>query len=78
MLALRRLHLTMTIQFHSEETDMSDFFKWLGDWCPTILWGAIWISVLPMRLILLVLLPKNANDWHHPAHPLYQYLAFER
>lgn len=57
---------------------MSDFFKWLGDFCPLVLWGVIWISVLPMRLLLLVLLPKNASDWHHPAHPLYQYLAFER
>ena len=57
---------------------MSDFFKWLGDWCPVILWGAIWISVLPMRLFLLVLLPKNAGDWGHTMRPLYQFLAFER
>jgi hypothetical protein len=57
---------------------MSDFFKWLGGWCPLILWGAIWILVLPMRLFLLVLLPKSASDWHHPLHPLYQHLAFER
>lgn len=57
---------------------MSDFFKWLGDWCPAILWGAIWICVLPMRFLLLLLLPKNSGDWHHPIHPVYQFLAFER
>ena len=57
---------------------MSDFFKWLGDYVPVILWGAIWVSVLPMRLFLLVLLPKNSENFYHPMHNLYQFLAFER
>lgn len=57
---------------------MSDFFKWLGDWCPLVLWCLVWAAVFPMRFLLLILLPKNAKDWHHPMHRLYQALAFER
>ena len=57
---------------------MSDFFKWLGDYLPVILWGAIWIVMAPVRLFLLILLPFNSDDRYHPMHPLYQFLAFER
>jgi len=57
---------------------MSDFFNWLGDYCPIILWGIVWVAVLPMRLFLLVLLPKNAGTYGHSARPLYDFLAFER
>lgn len=57
---------------------MSDFFKWLEDYCPAILWGAIWICFLPIRFSLLALLPKGSERWSHKLHSLYQFLAFER
>ncbi len=57
---------------------MSDFFKWLGDFCPLVLWWVIWVLVLPMRFFLLVLMPANAGNWGHPMRTLYQFLAFER
>jgi len=57
---------------------MSDFFKWLGDWLPFILWCVVWASVFPMRFVLLALLPPNSKEWHHPMNSLFQFLAFER
>lgn len=57
---------------------MSDFFDWLGDWCPLIFWGPIWLLVFPVRLFLLILLPANSKHWAHPMSNLYQFLAFDR
>jgi hypothetical protein len=57
---------------------MSDFFESIGDYTPTILWMFMWLCAAPIRLLCMLVLPRNADDPYNWSHPVYQFFAFER
>lgn len=57
---------------------MSDFFDWIGEITPTLLWLVIWACVAPIRLTFMLCLPRNADKRYHWAYPVYEFFAFER
>jgi hypothetical protein len=57
---------------------MSEFFDFIGDYTPVIVWWFVWACIAPIRLGLLIALPFNADRRYNWAYPVYQFLAFDR
>jgi hypothetical protein len=56
---------------------MSDFFEWVGDYLPAILYFVVWVVCVPFRFLFLFVLPKGAEKRYHPLNPVFQFFAFE-
>lgn len=57
---------------------MSTFFDWIGEVTPLLVWFFLWACIAPIRIALLLILPKNAERRYHWANSTYNFLAFER
>ena len=57
---------------------MSDFFDFIGDYTPMIVWLFLWACAAPIRVLLLLILPRNAFKGYNFANTAYEFLAFER
>jgi len=56
---------------------MSNFFNWLSDYVPSIVWIIVWMITLPVRLLVLLVLPLSAWRGSHFFNPVYEFFAFE-
>ena len=57
---------------------MSDFFEWIGEFTPAIIWFMLWASAFPIRVMCMLVLPRNAENRYHMLHPVYDFFAFYR
>jgi hypothetical protein len=56
---------------------MSGFFEWLGEYAPLGVLLILWVVVLPLRLVMMLLLPLSAKNTYHWLNPVYEFFAFE-
>ena len=57
---------------------MSEFFDFIGDYTPAIVWLFLWACAFPFRLAFLLVLPRNAVRRYNFANPVYDFFAFDR
>jgi hypothetical protein len=56
---------------------ISEILFWLGEYVPWLIFAAIWLAILPLRLIVLLAVPPGAVVGTHRLHKLRQFFAFE-
>lgn len=56
---------------------MADFFDWLGNFTPTIIYFILWALVAPLRLAVMLVLPRNAERRYHALNEVFEFFAFE-
>ncbi|NBR59091.1 MAG: hypothetical protein EBT89_08030 [Opitutaceae bacterium] len=49
----------------------------LQDYLPWIVCATIWLALVPVRLVVLMLLPANASYIFHPCNNLWRRVKFE-
>ena len=57
---------------------MTNFFDWIGEGLPLLLWLILWVCAAPIRVAFMLCLPYGANHYRHWANPVYEFFAFER
>lgn len=49
----------------------------LQDYLPWIVCALVWLALVPVRLVILMLLPANASYIWHPCNNLWRRVKFE-
>ena len=57
---------------------MSEFFDWLGNFTPTIIYFVLWVALAPIRFAVMLVLPRNAERRYHALNGVFEFFAFER
>lgn len=57
---------------------MSEFFDWLGDFTPTIIYFVLWALFAPFRFAVMLALPRNSERRYHLCNGVFEFFAFER
>lgn len=55
---------------------MNDLFDTLEDYLPAFLFLAVWLAVLPVRVLVLVSLPMGAAHSWHKLNKVQRFFAF--
>ena len=56
---------------------MSEFFDWITDFTPALVYILIWGLLFPIRITVLLVLPHGAKKGYHALNPIYEFFAFE-
>lgn len=56
---------------------MSEFFDWITDFAPAVVFLIIWGLLFPIRIAVLLVLPYGAKKGYHALNPVYEIFAFE-
>lgn len=56
---------------------MSNFLFKMRDYLPLFTWVILWLALLPIRAVVLLLLPPMCF-YKHPLRKVHDFFAFER
>lgn len=58
-------------------TSISEWEDELDNWCPAFIVIAIFIVLLPIRMLVCLMLPGNSGYEWHPLHKVKRFWGFE-
>lgn len=62
----------------TSRSDMDYLFNKIEDYLPGIIVFLLWLMMIPIRVVVLLLIPPGSRYRWHRLHRVYEFFRFER